>query len=126
MIDSDLKTDINTFLMNYGIWIAVGVAVIIAFCVVFLLIRNRKVSPKKTEEKVVSENSDEWLIALGNKENILEADATGSRLNIKLNDNSLLNKEKLKELGALSIIEMSGKFIIVVEGKAEEILAKIR
>ena len=125
MITSEMKEDINMFFKNYGIWIAVGVAVLIAVAIVLILVFNKKKGGSKKEAAPIID-SNEWLEALGNKENILEASAIGSRLTVKLNDESLLNQDELKKLGASSVIKMSDKYIIVIENQAEKVLSEIQ
>ena len=62
---------------------------------------------------------------MGGRANIVEASAVGSRLSVKLVDKSLLDKERIKELGINNILEMSGKIILVVENNAEHILEEL-
>ena len=62
---------------------------------------------------------------MGGSDNIIESYAVGSRLNVKLKDNTLLDKEKIKALGIENIIEMSGKVVLVVENNAEHILNEL-
>lgn len=123
-IYSEVKDDFNAFLKNYGIWLAVAIAVIIAITIFLIIFLNRKNKGKKT--KVVDNTKgDDWLIALGNKENIIEISANGSRLTLKLADQNKIDKEKLKELGVSNILTMSDKIILVLEDKAELIKQKL-
>ena len=124
MIYSELKDDFNSFLKNYGIWIAVAVvAIIVATIIIIFVIKNRKKGPAKIEDHTAS---SDWLTALGEKDNILEVTANGSRLTIKLKDQSIVDKEKLKTLGVTNIVTMSDKLILVVEDKAELIKEKLQ
>ncbi len=125
MITSEMKEDINMFLKNYGIWIAVGVLILIALTIVLIFVFKKKNKTLK-DNNYINVESDEWLIAFGSKENILDASAVGSRLSVKLNNESLLDQEALKKLGASSIIKMSDKYIIVIENKAQQILEIIQ
>ena len=123
MIYSELKDDFNSFLKNYGVWIAVGVIAIIAITVFLILFLNKKgKGNKKIEDNTAP---SDWLIALGEKDNILEVTATGSRLTVRLKDQSLVNKEQLKTLGVTNIVTMSDKLVLVVEDKAELIKEKL-
>ena len=124
MIPSQMKDDINAFLRDNAIWIAIAVTVLIALVIVLIVLLNRKNKVKKDVEVPKEENND-WLNALGGHENILEAQGVGSRLTLKLQDNSLLDENKLKALGATSIIKMSDRTILVVEDRAENILKAI-
>ena len=124
MIPSQMKDDINAFLRDNAIWIAIAVTVLIALVIVLIVLLNRKNKVKKDVE-VPKEESNDWLNALGGHENILEAQGVGSRLTLKLQDNRLLDENKLKALGATSIIKMSDRTILVVEDRAENILKAI-
>lgn len=124
MIYSEIKDDFNTFLRNYGIWIAVAVVALIAITIILILYFNKKNKDKKGIIKDTTASSD-WLIALGGKENIIESTANGSRLSLKLNDQNKIDKEKLKELGVSNIVTMSNKVTLVLEDKAEIIKNKL-
>ena len=123
MIYSELKDDFNAFLKNYGIWIAIALVVVIVLTIVIIsVIKNRRKGTPKIEDH--TQGSD-WLIALGGKENLLEVTANGSRLTVKLNDQNIIDKDKLKALGVTNIVTMSDKLILVVEDKAELIKEKL-
>ena len=123
MIYSELKDDFNAFLKNYGIWIAIALVVVIVLTIVIIfVIKKRKKGTPKIEDH--TQGSD-WLIALGGKENLIEVTANGSRLTVKLNDQNIIDKDKLKELGVTNIVTMSDKLILVVEDKAELIKEKL-
>jgi phosphotransferase system IIB component len=118
----DLKKDIVLFLKDNVIWIVLALAAIILISLlVFIIIYRRK-----KVDQIDTTASSEWLDALGGKDNIIEANATGSRLSIKLNDSSLLDEEKIKSLGVSNILKMSNKVILVLEDKADKILEKIK
>lgn len=85
--------------------------------VIYLIVSNKK-------EK--SNNSGVWLLALGNKENIKEVSAVGSRLTVNLEDKEKIDRVKLKELGVSSVLVMSNKITLVIEGKAEKIANLIK
>ena len=102
----------------------IGAAVlVVALLVIFIISLNRNKKPKKEEFQV---NANEWEEALGGRDNIKDAYAAGSRLNVELHDSKLINEERIKELGVTSIIKMSNKIILVVEDQAEYILSKIK
>lgn len=95
-----------------------GVLLIAAVIIVIYLVSHRK--GKK------SFDSDAWLIALGDKENVKEITATGSRLSLVLVDKEKIDREKLKELGVSSVLVMSNKVTLVIEDKAEQVAASIQ
>lgn len=122
-LGNTFKEDLDIFLSKYALWICVAIAVIIAAVVIIILIRNKKSYKGKNDNLQVSTN--EWLEALGGKDNIIELSAVGSRLNVMLNNKDLMNREKLTGLGVSNIMIMANKVILVIEDKAEKIASKI-
>ena len=121
IILDQLKDDFNAFLKGNALWIALGLVGIIVIVVILILIFGIK----KKEEKPVIAQKSEWVDALGGSENIISSEAYGSRLAVKLQDKSLVNKEKLKELGVTNFIEMSDKITLLLEDKAELVKAEL-
>ena len=112
-----ILAEVNT---NLVIWIAVLDAVLVAF-VLFMVIRHLvKKSPR------VKVNNDDWFNALGGKENVKEISAVGSRLSLNLSDKEAIDREKLKTLGVSSVVSMSNKVTLVIEGKAEQIAETLK
>ena len=79
-----------------------------------------------SKKKENQDNSGVWLLALGNKENVKEVSAVGSRLTVSLEDKEKIDRVKLKELGVSSVLVMSNKITLVIEGKAEKIANLIK
>ena len=96
------------------------VLIIVALVVIFI---RRKPGEPKEEEKPIDDN--QWLVALGDKDNIKAVTVRGSRLSVELNDDKNINRELLTELGVKSIITMSNKLILVIEKNASEIANRI-
>ena len=90
------------------------VAIIGIVLLVYFLVHRKK------GQKVIIDNNV-WFLALGNKENIKEISGVGSRLSVKLVDKDKIDREKLKELGVSSVLVMSNKVTLVVEGQAEKL-----
>ena len=125
-MDGEFKNNINTFLKNNAIWIAVGFVVIILITLIILFLFNRN-KTKKIDKTTYSISTNDWLDSLGGKDNILEISSRGSRLTLSLKEISLINETKLKELGVTSLLKMSNKLIVVIEenaAKIEEIIKK--
>ncbi|MBR2507028.1 MAG: PTS transporter subunit EIIB [Bacilli bacterium] len=125
-MDGEFKNNINTFLKNNAIWIAVGFVVIILITLIILFLFNRN-KTKKIDKTTYSISTNDWLDSLGGKDNILEISSRGSRLTLSLKEISLINETKLKELGVTSLLKMSNKLILVIEenaAKIEEIIKK--
>lgn len=80
---------------------------------------------KKRFVKTRRKENFQLVDALGGKENILQATATGSRLSLTLKDYDAVQEGKLKELGVSSIIRMSQKITLVIGEDAEKICALI-
>ena len=112
-----ITTDVNA---NIIIWVAVIDAVLLLF-VLFMIIRHFVMKSPK-----VKVNNDEWFIALGGKENVKEINATGSRLSLNLLDKEVIDREKLKTLGVTSVVSMTNKVTLVIEGKAEQIAETLK
>ncbi len=122
MIYSEIKDDANAFFKNNALWIALAIVAVIVIVLVIILLVNR--NRKKDNKAIDNTANDDWLEALGGKENILEVSATGSRLTVKLQDINNHDKEKLKQLGVSNIVTMSDK--LVLEDKAELIKGKLQ
>lgn len=101
------------------IWLAV-VDFLLLLVVVIMIIRNKVSKPKA---KI---NNDEWILALGGKDNIKEVTAIGSRLSLTLQDKENIDREKLKTLGVSSVLVMSNKVTLVIEDKAEKIAESLK
>ena len=99
--------------------IIVGVVLVLAIIIFLIIFLNKK---KKGHQN----SSEAWLLALGDKDNVKEVNAVGSRLSINLIDKEKIDREKLKELGVSSVLVMSNKITLVIEGKAEKIAALIK
>ena len=95
-----------------------SILLIVAIIIVIYLLTHRK--NKK------SFDSGAWLLALGDKDNVKEVSATGSRLSLVLVDKEKIDREKLKELGVKSVLVMSNKVTLVIEDKAEQIASSIQ
>ena len=106
-----LLDDVNVPLI-VGLSFAVA-GIIISVIALILVLRKRKKNPKVVDT--------DWFLALGGKENIKEATAVGSRLNLNLANKDIIDRVKLKELGVSSVLVMSNKVTLVIEGQAEKI-----
>ena len=97
------------------LFIVAGLVVVIGIVLLVYFLVHRKKG-----QKVIIDNNV-WFLALGNKENIKEISGVGSRLSVKLVDKDKIDREKLKELGVSSVLVMSNKVTLVVEGQAEKL-----
>lgn len=107
MLDA-LRPEILGFIIGGSL-----LAVALVVCLVLFLNRGKKKSPKI--------DNSEWVEALGGNDNIVSITAVGSRLSLVLKDKENINRDKLKELGVSSVLVMSNKVTLVIEGQAENI-----
>lgn len=112
-----LETD-----FNYLYYILIPLLVLILIILSFILIRKSK-EHKFIQNRKTANN--EMILSLGGNDNILSASAKGSRLSLVLNDYSIINEARLKELGVSSIIKMSNKITLVIGSEAQDILKLI-
>ena len=101
-------------------WILLIAAFVIANIVILLVWKFYK---KKEPKKVV--NKTELLSSFGGEDNVLSSSLIGSRIVLKLKDNSKIDKEKLLSVGVDSFIEMSDKMTLVVKSDAEKVYKTI-
>lgn len=121
-MDGEFKNNINGFLKDNALWIALVFVGIILITLLLIFLLNKKKKLPQKEEASIDEDKEKWLTALGTIDNIIECLARGSRLTIKMKDTSLINDTELKNLGVSSIVKMSDKVILVVENKADYLL----
>lgn len=121
---NDPKNDFELFLRNYAwvLCIAVVVLIILTIVIVFVVRGKKKVKTKKIISKA---SGNEWIEALGGKNNIIEVYSAGSRLSIKLNDVTKANREALGLLGVSSIVQMSDKITLVTNLDNQKIVETI-
>ena len=121
---NNFKEDFEAFLQNYA-WVlcVIVVGIILLTILIVFLIKGKK--NKKVEKKGVND-INEWIIALGTKENIVEVNAIGSRLSIKLKDKEKINREELTRLGVKSIVMMSDKVTLVSELDNQKIMEEMK
>ena len=121
---NDPKNDFEIFLKNYAWVIAFAIVAIILITILIIFLSNRK---KGAPAKQVSTAApDEWLEALGGKDNVVDVSSTGSRLTAKLKNKDLVNRDKLTELGVSSIVMMSDKITMVTNLDNQKIIENIK
>ena len=94
----------NEYLL-YGI-IALIVIVILLF--IFLKVMKNK-QPKQVSADDIPVDVNSIIEAVGGKTNIKETTATSSKVTFFVNDDSLVDLDKLKALGASGIVQTSNK-----------------
>ena len=121
---NDPKNDFEIFLKSYAWVIAVAVVAIILITVLVIFLTGKK---NKVPVKQISNAApNEWQDALGGKDNILDIQATGSRLVAKIKNKELVNRDKLTELGVSSIVLMSDKITLVTNLDNQKIVDSMK
>jgi len=113
---------------NYWWAFIVGAILIFALCFIMYKARNKSLEEKElidAKEKII-DNGHMWVVALGNKENISDVSANGSRLVAELKNVKHIDKEMLKALGVANIVEMSSKVTLVLEHNAAAVAEAIK
>lgn len=112
---NEFKTDINRFLIDNSLYIALGIAglILIVLLIIFILLIVNHKKVNKTINKF--SNYDEIINCLGGIENIKEFSFRGSRFTVILINQSLLKTEDIKKYGISSVITMSNKNILVMD-----------
>ena len=118
----DSSKDFNAWLKANAIWLAIACAALIAIALALILLLGKKKksnSNRVASTKVVSKS--EYLEALGGEENILDKKLECRRIVLTLKDNSLLDKEKIKEAGVDGFIMMTSRVTLVIKGDASKV-----
>lgn len=87
------------------------IAIVLTIYVLLPLLRKKK--RPKTEVKKVELN--EFYEALGGENNVSTFELNGSRLSVELIDMKNFDKEKLKALGVIRVIEMKTRLMLLVD-----------
>lgn len=106
--------DLNDGLKFWAPYIALGFVCLIIVVIGIILLANNKNNAKKPKKASKKEKFDQFLLALGGKDNISYYTIKGSRLTICLKDNSLFKKEKISNIGIENTIIMSNKITFVL------------
>lgn len=110
-----LTRTVDFYLSN--LWWVITLAVFLAFLLYFLisyLISKSRGKKKKAFSK------EGCAIALGGMDNVLSHELKGSRIIVALKDYSLIQKEKLKEIGVAGFIQKSDSLTLVIKDDAKE------
>ena len=120
---NDPKNDFTQFLKNNALWICLGIVGLILITILVIYIIK---APGRKANKAQPINNDEWLLALGGKDNIKEINRNGSRMSVNLKDENLIEREKLTALGVSSVVKMSNKVTLVVSKDSQKIFESIK
>lgn len=76
-------------------------------------------SKGKNAQDEITENAPEVIDALGGDENLVSVDACITRLRVEVKDKSKVNKDKLKALGAVGVVEVGNGIQAIFGAKAD-------
>ena len=93
--------------------IIVFITVVIAFAII------------KSKSKNFRLEANKLVVYLGGRNNIIEYSYTKSRLTVKLNDVSLVNKDGIQKLGAQGIVEVDNQLKIILGDDARQLIRYI-
>lgn len=99
---------------NQVLLIVMAVVIVLLLILTLIIVKTQK---RNNSMYDLDFEVDKLVTALGGKENIEHVEAIGSRLKVNLIDNSKVNYEQVKALGATAIIEKSDSFNFIF-GKA--------
>ncbi|MCM3789984.1 glucose-specific PTS transporter subunit IIBC [Domibacillus indicus] len=132
------------YILNYGLstngWVAIPVGIVFGLIYYFLfkfVIRkwDLKTPGREDDEDINSEESAQHgnkeelaanvLHALGGKENLDNLDACITRLRVTVKDAKQVKKNRLKELGAVGVMEMGNNFQAIFGTKSDALKDEI-
>lgn len=110
------------------ILICIGAAVALSIGIMLVVVIRYSVKRRQQviDQPVVVKDETSWQKALGGQSNIKEVEFKGSRLIVKLENNELIQKDELHNLGASSVIESEEKVTIVLKNNAEDIAGLLK
>ncbi len=119
--------DLNDGLKFWAPYIALGFICLIVIVIGIILLVNNKKNPAKRAKKISKEEKyEQFLLALGGKENIVSYSIKGSRLSVSLKDNSLFKKDEIKNIGIDNVIIMSNKITFVLSRQSIEMFENFK
>ena len=118
--------EFNEFLKQYGIYFAIGFAVLVLLVVLALVFYSlhKKKQITSAKEEIHVDNSI-IIEALGGNDNIKSHSINGSRIVLELNDYSKVDEKVLNDNGVASIIKMSNKITLVIKGDSNSFYKQI-
>ena len=114
-----LLTNLETLYLTFGVSLG---AILILLAIFFTLryFKKKKETKINVEEKhkkdIVFQDENELFDLFGGRDNIVNVELKGSRLNIELKDTSLFKKEDIKKYFIENILIMSNKVVLIGSG----------
>lgn len=114
-----LLTNLEILYLTFGVSLG---AILILLAIFFTLryFKKKKEIKINVEEKrkkdIVFQDENELFDLFGGRDNIVNVELKGSRLNIELKDTSLFKKEDIKNYFIENILIMSNKVVLIGSG----------
>ena len=106
--------------MNYLPYILIEIIVIVILAYIFIKSMKNK-GPKQVTSADIPADVNKIIEAVGGKSNIKETTATSSKVTFFVNDDNLVDNEKLKALGASGIVQTTNKVTAILGKYSKEI-----
>ncbi|WP_294580566.1 PTS transporter subunit EIIB [uncultured Thomasclavelia sp.] len=106
--------------MNYLPYILIAIVIIAILAYIFIKSMKNK-GPKPVSASDIPVDVNEIIKAVGGKDNLKETTATSSKVTFFVNDDTLVDIEALKALGASGIVQTSNKITAILGKYSKEI-----
>ncbi|MCH4201700.1 MAG: hypothetical protein LKF69_03775 [Bacilli bacterium] len=114
-----MANEINDFLYQYGLYIALGIAALLAIILLIYFFSHRSIKPAAS---LVS--SSQLIEALGGADNIKEISFVRSRMSIYLYEQTKLNRFALDQLGFGPFVQMSDRLTLLTNEATKKTIIK--
>lgn len=114
------------------LWIIGPLFFVLYFVVFYFTIKLKNIETPGREELLENINhkkmsrAEMMIEAVGGKENIEAIDACVTRLRLTVSNSRIVNRNKLKDLGAAGIFEAADSFQIILGTEAEQIMGNMK
>ena len=114
-----LLTNLEILYLTFGVSLG-AILILIAIFFTLRYFKKKKEIKINVEEKhkkdIVFQDENELFNLFGGRDNIVNVELKGSRLNIELKDTSLFKKEDIKNYFIENILIMSNKVVLIGSG----------
>ncbi len=114
-----LLTNLEILYLTFGVSLGV-ILILLAIFFTLRYFKKKKETKISVEEKykkdIVFQDENELFDLFGGRDNIVNVELKGSRLNIELKDTSLFKKEDIKNYFIENILIMSNKVVLIGSG----------
>ena len=112
---------------GYPVWIFVLIGAVVLFNTIGLIVAIIIMRHNKRGRPIMkAAEREDFITALGGRKNIKQIiSAIGSRLTLELYDYDVIDRDRLRLFGVSSVLVMSSKVTLVVEGQAQAFAASL-